>query len=210
MPKTSSFEHHPEQYENWFAKHVYVYQAELRAVAALIPKSGMGLEIGVGTGRFAAPFGVRFGVEPSNRMRELAEKRGITTIAGVAEELPIKDSSFDFALMVTTICFVDDAAKALQEAYRVLKRGGLLLVGLIDRNSPIGQVYLQHQQESVFYKEAVFFSVDEVLDFMQRVGFKDFAFRQTIFRALPETGENEPVRPGYGEGSFVVIRGVKD
>jgi len=38
----------------------------------------------------------------------MARDRGIKVIHAVAERLPIKDSQFDFALMVTTICFLDD------------------------------------------------------------------------------------------------------
>ena len=45
---------------------------------------------------------------------------------------------------------------------------------------------------------------------MRQAGFKDFMFRQTIFRSLSETNDKEPVKPGYGEGSFVVIRGGKE
>lgn len=111
--------------------------------------------------------------------------------------------------MVTTICFVDDINKAFQESNRVLSKGGFFIVGDVDRNSPIGQIYLKHQNENVFYKEANFFSVDEVIKVMEQSGFGDFVFKQTIFHSLSEVMENEPVKPGYGEGSFVVVRGKK-
>ena len=42
---------------------------------------------------------------------------------------------------------------------------------------------------------------------MEQSGFRDFVFKQTIFRSLPEVTENELVKPGYGEGSFAVVRG---
>ncbi|MCD6569453.1 MAG: class I SAM-dependent methyltransferase [Deltaproteobacteria bacterium] len=209
MPKTSPFEKHVEQYEEWFTKNRWVYEAELRAAKALVPEKGRGVEIGVGTGQFAEPLGIKLGVEPSSRMREIAQKRGIQVLDGIAEKLPFGDSELDFALMVTTICFVDDINKAFQEAYRVLSKGGFLIVGLVDRNSPIGQNYLKHKDESVFYKEATFFSVDEVIEVMDQSGFRDFVFQQTIFRNLSEITETEPVKPGYGEGSFVVIRARK-
>ena len=79
----------------------------------------------------------------------------------------------------------------------------------MDRNSLIGQEYLKYQNESAFYKIATFFSVDEVVKIMRQAGFTDFIFRQTIFLSLSEVNENEPVKPGYGEGSFVAIRGIK-
>jgi hypothetical protein len=56
-----------------------------------LPKSGTGVEIGVGTGRFAEPLGIRVGVEPSKAMRQVAQKRGIEVIDGVAQVLPFDD-----------------------------------------------------------------------------------------------------------------------
>jgi len=209
MPKIVSFQKYATRYEKWFKENHRVYEAELKAIRSLLPAGKYGMEIGVGTGRFAAPLGVKVGIDPSGRMREFAQKRGIKVLGGVAEKLPFKDSVFEFILMVTTICFVDDIDKAFKEACRVLSPGGYLIIGLVDRNSPIGQIYLRHQNNSVFYKEATFYSVDEVLEIMKQTGFSDFSFRQTIFRSLSEVTEQEPVKSGYGEGSFVVIRSKK-
>ena len=209
MPKTSVFQKHFAKYEEWFTENRWIYEAELRAVKALIPEKGLGIEIGVGTGRFAQPLGIKIGIEPSGRMKEIARNRGIEVLDGVAEELPFGNSEFDFALMVTTVCFVDDIDKSLQEAYRILSQDGFLIIGLVDRNSSVGQIYLSHQNESVFYKDATFFSVDELIEIMTQIGFRGFDFRQTIFQTLSKTTENEPVKHGYGEGSFVVIRATK-
>lgn len=210
MPKISPFEKYVEQYEEWFVENRWVYAAELRAVKAMLPAGGHGVEIGVGTGRFAEPLGIKIGVEPSKRMREIAQKRGIKVLDGVAEELPFDDSEFDFALMVTTVCFVDDINRALLEAHRVLSHEGILIIGFVDRNSMVGQTYLSRQDENVFYKEATFFSVDELVKIMDQSGFIDFTFKQTIFQTLSETTRDEPVKSGHGEGSFVVIHGRKE
>jgi len=167
------------------------------------------VEIGIGTGRFAEPLGVEIGVEPSSYMREVAQKRGIKVLDGVAEKLPLKNSIFSFVLMVTTICFVDDIDKSFEEAFRVLAKGGYFIIGLVDRNSPIGQIYFRHQKSNVFYKEATFYSAEEVLEIMKKTGFDDFSFRQTIFHNLSKITKHETIKSGYGEGSFVVIRGKK-
>ena len=210
MPRISPFEKYAEQYEEWFVKNRWVYEAELRAVKAMLPVGGHGVEIGVGSGRFAEPLGIKIGVEPSKRMREIAKKRGIQALDGVAEELPFDNSEFDFVLMVTTVCFVDDISKAFLEAHRVISHGGILIIGFVDRNSMVGQTYLDHQNENVFYKDATFFSVDEIVEIMDQLGFIDLTFNQTIFKGLSETTREEPVKTGYGEGSFVVIRGRKE
>jgi SAM-dependent methyltransferase len=210
MPRISPFEAYADQYESWFEKNRWVYEAELRAVKAMMPEGGSGLEIGVGSGRFAGPLGIRDGVEPSKYMRAFAQRRGIRAVDGVAEDLPYGDSQFDFVLMVTTVCFVDDIGKALMEAYRVLSGSGVLIIGFVDRESKIGKIYLKRQKENVFYREATFFSVAELIECMSYAGFTNLTFSQTIFQNLGETAEDEPVKPGYGDGSFVVIRGGKE
>ena len=209
MPNILPFQKYTARYENWFEHNHWVYQAELKAVKSLMPEAQYGVEIGIGTGRFAEPLGIKIGLEPSSQMRDFAQKRGIKVLDGVAEDLPFKNSIFEFVLMVTTICFVDDISKSFREAFRVLTEGGYLIIGLVDRDSPIGQSYLRHQNSNVFYKEATFYSVEEVLEIMRQTGFDDFSFRQTIFRNLSEITEHEDTKSGYGQGSFVVIRGKK-
>jgi SAM-dependent methyltransferase len=209
MPKIEPFDRHVDQYERWFEENRFVYASELEAVRALLPGSGIGIEIGVGTGRFAGPLDIRLGVEPSPVMRAVAQSRGITVVVGVAEALAFDGALFDFALMVTTICFLDDPTAAISEAYRVLKSGGPLVIGLVDRNSPLGRKYERFKNENVFYREAHFYSTDEVISLLKKGGFKDLAFTQTIFQDLQEIHEMEPVKEGYGDGSFIVVRGVK-
>jgi ubiquinone/menaquinone biosynthesis C-methylase UbiE len=210
MPKIFPFERYTDKYEKWFVENRWVYEAELRAVKAMIPNGGQGMEIGVGTGRFAEPLGIKIGVEPSRRMREIAEGRGIRVLDGVAEKVPFDNSMFDFVLMATTICFVDDIQKALREAHRVLSYNGILIIGFVDPSSFVGKNYLDRKNDNVFYKEANFYSVKEVVQYMKEAGFTDLMFNQTIFKTLEETTKNETFKCGHGEGAFVVVRGRKE
>lgn len=209
MAKIEPFEKYPYQYEDWFERNKFVYESELRAIREQLPESKKGIEIGVGSGRFTVPLGIKIGVDPSKEMRKLAQKRGIDVINGVAESLPFDDSQFDFALMTTTICFVDDIEASFQEAYRVLKPGGFFIIGFIEKESPIGRLYQKHKGESMFYGIATFYTADEVISNLKKVGFKNFNFTQTIFHNLAEIRDIEPIKEGYGEGSFAVIRAIK-
>ncbi len=195
-----------EQYDAWFEKHPLAYQSEIEAIRMLLPDPGKGLEIGVGSGLFAAPLGIRIGVEPSIAMAERAQKRGITVVKGVAEALPFQDHEFDTALMVTTVCFLDDMDLAFQEVFRVLKPGGAFIIGFVDRNSVIGKAYEQRKNESLFYKDATFYSVDDLLAHLKQAGFSTFSFSQTLFSPIDKMREPDQAKKGYGEGSFVVIK----
>ncbi|KPV41877.1 methyltransferase type 11 [Thiohalorhabdus denitrificans] len=205
MPKAEPFEAHHQRYEAWFGEHEAPYISELLALRPFVPWRGRGLEIGVGSGRFAAPLGVQVGVDPSPAMLAYAAARGIEPVEGVAEDLPFAAGSFDYALVVTTICFVDSAAAMVAEAYRVLRPGGRLVIGFIDRESDLGQEYLAHQEESVFYREAVFHSADEVARLLADAGFAVGEWAQTLAHPLPETREIEPLWPGRGRCAFVVV-----
>ena len=172
-----------------------------------MPEDKYGVEIGVGTGRFAVPLNIKVGVDPSPKLAEIARRKGITVYENSAEALPFSDSIFDFALMVTVICFVDDIEKAFEESYRILKRDGFLIVCFIDRNSHLGKEYQERKAESRFYKETKFYSVEELVSYLRKTGFSDFKFRQTIFDQRKD--ELQPVKESYGEGSFVVIKSAK-
>jgi ubiquinone/menaquinone biosynthesis C-methylase UbiE len=209
VAKIAPFERYSAEYEAWFEDNRIVFESELRAILEQLPKNREGCEVGVGSGRFAAPLGIRFGIDPSQKMRELARNKGITAINGVAEKLPIDDGRFGYVLMVTTICFLDDIKKSFREAYRVLKPGGHLIIGFIDKNSPVGMVYQQHKNQSKFYGVATFYAVDEVIFYLKKAGFQNLKFRQTIFQSLDKIKNLEPVKKGYGEGSFVVVKALK-
>lgn len=209
MAKTEPFDNYYDQYEAWFDQYKPVFESELLAIKKQLPEFNNALEIGIGSGRFAAPLGIKIGVDPSAKMREIAATRGLEVVDGIAEKLPFNDCQFDLALMVTTVCFVDDLEKSFQEAYRVLKSGAVFIVGFIDKESPIGKIYQQHKEESVFYRSATFRTVEEVAANLRQAGFHDFSYSQTIFHGLDEIREIEPIKEGYGEGSFVVIRAIK-
>ncbi|MBN1149738.1 class I SAM-dependent methyltransferase [candidate division WOR-3 bacterium] len=209
MARTKPFDEFTFEYDNWFFTNHFTYISELKAVKKLIPKKGQGLEIGVGTGRFAEPTGVTFGVEPSVKMAKIAAERKIQIVRSIAEYLPFKDFAFDFTLMVTTICFIDDVEQSFQEAKRVLKNGAPFLVGFIDKESPIGKLYQKLKNSSEFYKIANFYSFREIAEMLEKTGFRDLKSVQTVFRGLKEMDSEEEALEGHGKGSFVVLRAIK-
>ncbi|MFO7981551.1 MAG: class I SAM-dependent methyltransferase [Candidatus Aminicenantes bacterium] len=202
------FEKKWQEYDKWYEDHEAVYKSELHAVKELIPK-GTGLEIGVGTGRFAAPCHVEFGIDPSINMLRLAKKRNVKVVQGVGEKLPFKNDSFHFILTVVTLCFADNVFSVLKESIRTLKTGGTLIVGMIDKNSPLGKKYQKSRKKSEFYKHAGFLSSGEILDLFKKTGFQFIDSRQTLFSSLHEISQFQTPKKGYDRGGFVVLKAQK-
>ncbi len=208
MIPTDPFNTAVARYEAWFDRHPYAYAAELAAVRDLMSAGMDGLEVGVGTGRFAAPLGIRTGVDPSEEMVALARERGVHVVKGTAEQLPFADARFEMVLMVTTLCFVSDTDRAIEEALRVLRPGGRLVVGIIDRNSALGARYEAMKAGHLFYHTAHFHSATEVATLLAAHGLVAIESRQTLFTDPDTMTVPEPVLPGHGEGGFVVFSGV--
>lgn len=210
MPVVRVFERHAREYDQWFNAHEPVYQAELAALRKFLPPSGLGIEVGVGTGRFSIPLGIQFGIDPSRSMLNLARSRGLRVCQAVGEQLPFHDEQFDLVLLVTVICFVDDVPTLLRELDRVLKHGGRLIVGFINRNSELGRRYESRKNASVFYRDARFYSVEEVAALVKGDGFGSLRFCQTL---LGDPGKYEAkgleVLDSYEEGAFVVLSAQK-
>jgi len=210
MAKTAPFDNHLPEYEQWFTDNHFAFLSEIEAIRKVLPTHGKGIEIGIGSGIFALPLGIKEGCDPSAVMREKAVERGISAIDGIAENLPYKNGSIDFVLLVTTICFVDDVNKTFQEINRVLKPGGAAIVAFVDKNSPVGKVYLQEKEKSIFYKDANFFSTEEICKFLWGNGFIIDKTYQTLFGELGEVREIQQPENSSGKGSFVVIKAKKE
>ena len=201
------FDENALDYDDWFERHETLFQSELLAIKQAIPVKKSGIEIGVGSGRFAQHFNIKYGVEPSESMAQIAEQRGIKVIRAVAEDLPIESESFDFALLVTTVCFLSDIPKALSEISRILKPEGEMILAIIDRNSELGKKYETGKAKNKFYKDAHFHSTEEITELAAHAGFEKFQYWQTIFKE--NIHQIEQPKEGFGKGSFVVIKAQK-
>jgi hypothetical protein len=105
---------------------------------------------------------------------------------------------------------VDNIRKSFSETFRILKNKGFIILGFVDKNSPIGKFYLGNQDKSIFYRDAKFFTTEEVLELLRQTGFVVSEIYQTVFGKLSEVKEVHPVEKGYGKGSFIVIKAVKE
>jgi len=169
------FERLADRYDAWFesSQGRRIFQVEADCIRDLLedmPRPW--LEVGVGTGRFAAVLDVDEGVDPSPAVLQYASQRGIHTQVGSAEHLPYGKRSFGVTVLIVTICFMDDPTEAFKECVRVLRPDGYAIVGLIPKDSPWGQTYARKGAEGhSFYSAAKFYTTRQVIGFAEQAGF---------------------------------------
>ena len=167
------FDEYAGDYDRWFDDHGEVYAAQIRMLRDAIPYTGHGLEVGVGSGRFAVPLGMRFGIDPSGKLLSMAKTRGIEIVLGEGEHLPYRAGTFDYVLMMTVICFLEKPRGVLQEISRVLVQGGDLILGFIEKDGEIAMHYQLEKTKGRFLRFARFLTINEVAGLMEEAGFAD-------------------------------------
>jgi SAM-dependent methyltransferase len=178
IPSRQVFEDHAGDYDRWFDEHGDVYAAQVRMLRTAMPDHGRGLEVGVGSGRFAVPFGIRFGVDPSRKLVHMAKHPGIEVVVGEGEHLPYYAGSFDYVLMMTVVCFLDNPLTVFREVNRVLKPGGFLIVGFIEAGGEIHQDYIHESTKGRFLRFAKFRSAGDVDRYFREADFAQVSVLQ--------------------------------
>jgi ubiquinone/menaquinone biosynthesis C-methylase UbiE len=171
IEKRRVFEEFAADYDRWFEDHPGVYEAQLRLLAGAVPPYQQGLEVGVGSGRFAVPLGICCGIDPSLSLAIIAKRRGVEIALGVGEYLPYDSESFDYTIMMTVICFLDNIPGVFQEVFRVLRLQGRIILGFIERDGKIFRLYSREPEKGRFLRYARFYSVKDVVWEMQDAGF---------------------------------------
>jgi len=190
IPSRRVFENHAGDYDRWFDEHGAVYEAQVRMLQDAVPRTGRGLEVGVGSGRFAVPLGIRYGIDPSRELLKMAKSRGIEVMVGEGEHLPYRADSFDYVLMMTVICFVDDMGALFHEAGRVLVPGGILITGFIERGGEIEKMYRNERTKGRFLRYARFWTENEVTRLLEDAGFTSITVHQRSRGFCVMNGQN--------------------
>jgi len=181
----------------------------LRQALPLLPKPW--IEVGVGSGRFAQALGIDIGLDPSSKLLEMAKDRGISVFLGKGEEMPFQDGVFGTVFFVVTLCFVDSPRRTLGEAARLLRSGGKVVLGMVLRDSPWGQLYRGEKQRGHrFYRHATFYDYDEVGMFLRQIGFSIEKVISTLFQNPGEVYHIESPQQGFSQDAgFTVVLASK-
>lgn len=222
--QASAFEEEAPDFDSWFENNKTVFESELKAEKKFIDDPQKAVSIGVGSGLFASRLGIKYGVEPARGMAELAREKNIEVMRGKAEEVPLPNGEFDTVLMSTILSYVDDPQKAVDEAYRILKSGGNLIVSFLAKEGSYAMMYDlarlrgKHDLDIApecpypieFISGSQWLSTEQVTNLMEEAGFDDLKYVQTLTKHPKFTDEEvEETVKGYKHGDYVVVRGKK-
>ena len=133
----------PDAYVRWRANEVGAITERLERQLMLellgdVSRKNI-LDVGCGDGEFGIELRKRgatvTGIDASSAMIDAATKRAnehnanITFRVAMADDLPFPAEQFDIVTAITILCFVGDAAPVFREIARVLRPGGLLVIG---------------------------------------------------------------------------------
>ena len=208
--EASAFETLSDRYDAWYDSPAgrVLFDCELAALRPLLDGTGQPrLEVGVGTGRFATALEIEVSVDVEFAPLAFARGRGVRVAQGTGEQLPFPDGTFDAVVLIATLCFVQRPDVVVSEARRVLRPGGRLIVAFVPRDSPWGLRYQAMGRDgNPFYRDAVFSTVDEITQLLERSGVTVVARRSTLFQPPSPEPYAEDARGGSSDDAgFVVL-----
>ncbi|MBL0699641.1 MAG: methyltransferase domain-containing protein [Desulfosarcina sp.] len=171
--------HDAASYDKWLQKPANKLAFSLETnlmINMLKPEQGrMVLDIGCGTGAGLLEYlemGLQVtGIDPSPYMLDIAAskvKNRADLHRGFAERLPFDDNSFHYASLITTLEFVEDPGKALEEAFRVTK--DRVFIGVLNRYALKS---FQRRVKGIFtstiFNHAQFFSIWELKQIIKMI-----------------------------------------
>lgn len=153
------------------------------------------LDLGCGTGIYtielARKGAITTGVDHSEEMlhwarakASQAHKEGLAVefVSADALTLPFPDDCFDLIMSVNLLCFIREREKALQEMRRVLKPGGRLIIGVLNKWSPWAAFRkIKGLFKDTIYNRVDFISPPELELSLVRAGFNVKELKTCLF-----------------------------
>ncbi len=147
--------------------------------------NGTLLDIGCGSGQFlsaARSFGWRLcGTEIAESARDVLDANGFEVFYGKLKEAGFHEEHFDVITMLELIEHLADPLEYLEEAFRILRRGGLLFVTTPNFNS-LSRFLIGDSWRVIDVPEHLhYFSVGSLKRILARTGFRIISLKTTGF-----------------------------
>ncbi len=171
------FDGEAEKYDEWYqsVSGAFVDQVESGLALQMLPVvPGMKvLDAGCGTGNFSQKLAAKgaevTAVDISAKMLKKAKDKlhqkscQIDFLQADLHKLPFPDKRFDAVLSMAVFEFFNDPQPVFDELFRVLKPGGNLLIGTINKDSSWGNLYESEDfQENTVFRHASFKTMEEL------------------------------------------------
>jgi ubiquinone/menaquinone biosynthesis C-methylase UbiE len=208
------FDQFVDRYDAWYdtAQGSALFDLERASLEPLLrPGVGPRLEVGVGSGRFAAALGVEVGIDPAAAALSLARSRGVHVVRGRGEQLPFREAVFSAVLLVATLCFVADPSLVLAEAARVLGPCGRVVLGVMPLDSPWGRAYkAMGKAGDPFYRHARLLRLADHHRLLNEAGLQVVESRSSLLEGPSDEPVARTVRPGALAGAgFVALAAIR-
>jgi ubiquinone/menaquinone biosynthesis C-methylase UbiE len=208
----SAFNRAANGYDEWYdtTKGKQVFDAERAIIEKLIPKKGVGIEIGAGTGVFAEALtgNDRFVLclDLSSEMLAHAKSRGLECILGNADKMPLRLDSMWFAYMITVLEFLAQPIETLTEASKVTNKEAPIVTLLVNKDSMWGALYSDMAASGdLIFSHAQLYTLTEFLTIAHKAGLSSQKELGTLTTAptSPDAGD-EVVKPSVATGVIAV------
>ena len=223
------FDGYADKYDEWFMKNENLFTSELRLfekVLGYITGKKL-LSVGCGSGLFESYIDSSNidGIEPSEDMGRIAEKRGINVIKyGLIEDVDLPDETYDIIYFNGSSSYMEDLKPVYEKSLRALKKNGKLILLDVPKESAFGFMYLLGKSLNTYDHEflegampelpyplalassGVWHTTEEKINVLKELGIKNFDFYQTLIKNPLYTNEEpEEVSEGYKSGGYVAI-----
>ena len=223
------FDGYADKYDEWFMKNENLFTSEL-----LLFKKVLGdisgkklLSVGCGSGLFESYIDSSNidGIEPSEDMGRIAEKRGVKVIKyGLIEDVELEDESYDIIYFNGSSSYMENLTPVYEKCLRALKKNGRLILLDVPKESAFGFMYLLGKSLNTYDHEflegampelayplalassGVWHTTEEKIGVLKNLGVKNFTYYQTLIKNPMYTNEEpEEVSEGYKSGGYVAI-----
>ena len=222
------FDGYADKYDSWFMINDKLFESEF-----LLFKKALGdiegkkvLSIGCGSGLFESNLENLSieGIEPSEDMAEIAEKRGMKVKVSTVEDAELGNNIYDLIYFNGSPSYIEDLYTAYRKSYDALKDNGRIVIFDVPKESAFGFMYLLGKSLDTFdhpfldkampevpyplelAKNGIWYTTEEQIEILKKIGFKNFRFYQTLLKNPMYTNEEvEEVQEGYKSGGYVAI-----
>ena len=232
--KESSFDQYASEYDSWFFENTNLLYSEAKLVAHFLNDSEDIFSVGCGSGLFESilkkdfNINIKYGLEPSTGMADIARKRGVDVTITTAEKAYFEENKYDTILFNGTPSYITDLDSVIQKVYKALKPNGKIVMIDVPKESSYATMYNLAKAvdtwdhpllEGVnpkdpypieFVRVANWRTTKEKIDLLEKAGFLNFKYAQTLTKhPLYSNNEIEEVKEGYDCGDYVAICAIK-